>query len=48
MRKTLVCLFAVLFCISLLPLKAAVPDSMQFDVKADSALLMDVATGTVL
>lgn len=48
MRKTLVCLFAVLFCISLLPLKAAVTDSMQFDVKADSALLMDVATGTVL
>ena len=48
MRKTLVCLFAVLFCISLLPLKAAVPDSMQFDVKADSALLMDVETGTVL
>ncbi len=48
-RKLLASLFTVLFCL-FCPLTTAadVPDNLPFDVNADSALLMDAATGTVL
>ena len=40
----------LLLCLFLLPLPAAaeIPDNQPFDVCADSALLMDTATGTIL
>lgn len=39
-----------LLCILLfpLPVSAEIPDNLPFDVNADSALLMDTATGTIL
>ncbi|MBE6541326.1 MAG: D-alanyl-D-alanine carboxypeptidase [Ruminococcaceae bacterium] len=48
MRKSLISLIIVLFVLFSLPVSASVPDNIPFDVKADSAVLMDYSTGTVL
>ena len=48
-RKCLLpCFLSLLLLICTLPVSAEVPDNTPFDVNADSAVLMDYATGTVL
>ncbi len=48
MSKLFILIF--LLCLFLFPVPAAaeIPDNLPFDVNADSALLMDTATGTIL
>ena len=50
MRKTITRLLCSLLILSItaVPLAAEIPDKAPFDVKADSAVLMDYNTGTVL
>jgi len=39
---------AILMCVSGISVSAAVPDNIPFDINADSAVLMEAETGTVL
>ncbi|MGN1347111.1 MAG: D-alanyl-D-alanine carboxypeptidase family protein, partial [Eubacteriales bacterium] len=48
MSKLLVLVTILLFLVCPVPVAADVPDNLPFDVNADSAVLMDTATGTVL
>ncbi len=48
LRKITAIIVAILLPLFTFPAYAAVEDNIPFDVKADSALLMDQATGTVL
>lgn len=49
MSRIISSVLAVILVLSLtIPVLAEVPDNTPFDVKADSALLMDQATGEVL
>lgn len=49
MSRIISSVLAVILALSLtIPVLAEVPDNTPFDVKADSALLMDQATGEVL
>ena len=48
-RKTVLPLFlAVIFLLSAAPARADVPDCVPFEVNAESAVLMEMSTGTVL
>ncbi len=48
MAKLFVLLSMLFLFLSPLPVSAEIPDNLPFDVNADSALLMDTATGTIL
>lgn len=47
-KKPLLLLFLALFCTFATPIVAEIPDSAPFEVQADSAVLLDANTGTVL
>ena len=48
-RKTVLPLFlAVIFLLFAAPARADVPDCVPFEVNAESAVLMEMSTGTVL
>lgn len=48
MSRLISAILTVLLLLSSLPVSAAVPDNIPFDVNANSAVLMDASTGTVL
>lgn len=48
MLKKFALIFAVIIAVISLPISAETPDNIPFDINADSAVLMDFATGKVL
>ncbi len=48
MLKKFALIFAVIIAVVSLPISAETPDNIPFDINADSAVLMDFATGKVL
>lgn len=48
MLKKFALIFAVIIAVVSLPISAETPDNIPFDINADSAVLMDLATGKVL